>query len=639
MTVENVSPAAPLPGGMAYEIVTGHFTGELNPADPHNAIITDLRGAPRNAHARVEYVATFRVARPVDPAKASGVLFYEVPNRGRGGVAADRDGHIRVISGWQGDITPTPGLQTIAVPIARRADGGAITGPVLATFSKVTAGAAGVSIAGGLGGSNPRPDPVSLDSGKARLWRAARGTEGLGAPILAADWAFADCHTAPFPGTPDPHQLCLKSGFDPDAAYTLAYQGKNPLVLGIGFAATRDLIAFLRSGKADDAGTPNPAGARIRWTVASSTSQSGNFLRSFVHLGFNADEHGARVFDGINPNIAARQVPLNLRFGEPGGAAGRFEAGSEGTLWWGRYADTARHQGSSSLLDRCRISHTCPKVIETLGASEFWGLRSSPGFVGTDAQADIALPANVRRYYFPSVTHGGGRGDGFSLTGDPQIFGRCLLRDNPNPSILSLRAAQDALIDWVRSGKAPPASRYPTLAHGDLVRPTNAALGWPAIPGAPSPEGKLNTFVRQTFGAAFRANDLSGITDQPPRIVAVLPSLVPRVNADGNETAGVPSVQLQVPIGTYTGWNVDTFGYEAGGGCGFSGGFIPFARTRAERLATGDPRLSLEERYATHAGFVAQIRAATARQQAAGWLRPDDAAALIAAAEASKVLN
>jgi len=635
--VESVKPAANAPGKPPYEIVSGTFSGELDPAGSHNRIITDLALAPRNARGLVEYRATFRIARPADPAAGSGVLFYDVPNRGTGMVKADADGHVRVISGWQGDLVAGPGVQSIAVPVARRADGGSITGPVLARFDKLAAGGGSIAITGGLGTPVARPLPVSLDTSLARLWRERR--DGGRTLVPAAAWAFADCRTARFPGTPDPRQLCLRDGFDADAAYTLVYRGKDPLVLGIGFAATRDLVSFLRSGRADDAGHPNPGRGAIRWTVASGSSQSGNFLRSFVHLGFNADEAGARVFDGVNSDIAARLVPLNVRFGVPGGAAGVFDAGSEGTLWWGRYDDRARRRGPSSLLDRCRRAATCPKIVETLGSGEFWNLRASPMFVGTDAMADIALPPDVRRYYFPSVTHGGAFVTRFSSSGG-STYGQCVLRGNPNPSRPYLAAAQRALVDWVVSGKEPPPSRYPMLARGDLVAPTARAMGWPALPGAPLPDRKINPLPDQDFGPAFRYGDLSGvITRQPPRLGRIIPQLVPRVDADGNETAGVASVHLLAPLGSYTGWNVETRGVGKGGGCGLDGGFIPFARTRAERIETGDPRPSLEERYGDHAGFVARVKQVAAAQRAEGWLLAEDVDGLVAAAEASDVLR
>ena len=634
--IDSVTPAQPVPGATPYEIVRGRFFGALDPNDPHNRIITDIDHAPRDEKGRVLYSATFAIARPVDAARASGVLFYDVPNRGQWPIGADVDGHIRVISGWQGDLPQDGDLQTAAVPIAHGNGGKPLSGLVLARFTDMPSGAGSIPIIGSIGVPTQRPAPLTMDTTKARLFRQPSDSAAPMA-VKPADWAFADCTAVPFPGTPDPTKLCVRGGFDPAYAYTLIYEGKDPFVLGIGFAATRDLVAYLRSGKADDSGTANPAG-NIRWTVASGTSQSGNFLKSFINLGFNADESGARVFDGVNPNIAARQVPLNIRFAVPGGAAELYEPGSEGVLWWGKYKDVARGRGTSSLLDRCTASQTCPKVIETFGSAEFWGLRMSPGLIGTDAKKDLPLPANVRRYYFPSVTHGGSWTGGFPAGGDPGVPA-CALPGNPNPSLHSLRAAQAMLVAWVREGKAPPPSLYPTLKGGDLVEANARAMGFPSWPGAPSPNGKLNNFLDYDMGRDFHYHDVSGIiTRQPPLIRRVIPSRVPRVNADGNETSGIPSVQLLVPTGTYLGWNVQSSGYGKGGGCGFFGGFVPFARTRAERVAARDPRPSLKERYGSHAGFVAKVREIVRQRQAAGWLREDDAAELIAQAEASSIL-
>lgn len=624
-----------------YLILRGHYRGALRPSDPRNAIITDLDRADRLPDGRVGYRATFAIAMPGTAARQSGFLLYDVPNRGNGDVAPDPDGHIRVVSGWQGDIASTSGLQTLEVPIARHADGGPITGPILQRFTSIDAGTNTIAIGGGIGRPTPRPLPVTLDTRAARLFRQA-SDRAAPIDIAAADWAFADCRDRPFPGTPDPTRICVRGGFVADQAYTIVYQGKDPKVLGIGFAAVRDLNAFLRYGVRDDAGNANPLAGRVRWAIVSGTSQSGNFVRSLIALGFNAAEDGRRVFDGAAPNIAARQVPLNLRFGVPGGAADLYEPGSEGALWWSRYADRTRGRRASSLLDRCQASRTCPRIMETFGSAEFWGLRMSPDLVGTDARADLPLPANVRRYYFPGVTHNGSPIGGFPIDGEaaPKGADFCTLAWNPNPSSDTMRALLKALRDWVASGKEPPPSRYPTLAHGDLVLPTAQAMGWPAIPGAPVPDGKLNPFLDYDFGTGFDYIDVSGvITRQPPIVRRELPSRVARVDADGNETAGIPSVQLQVPIGTYTGWNVRRRGYGAGGNCGFIGGFIPFARTRVARIANRDPRPSLEERYRDHAGFVARVRGAVAAQVRHGWLLQEDARRIVDQAERSDVLR
>jgi len=216
-------------------------------------------------------------------------------------------------------------------------------------------------------------------------------------PIPSGDWAFADCNKEAFPGTAHPAKVCVKGGFDPTYLYELTYTAKDPLVLGIGWAATRDLNSFLRYEEKDDTGTPNPLAKKISWSVGVGSSQSGNFIRSFIHLGFNQDESGRIVWDGANPHIAGRQLAMNFRFAVAGGVANLYEPGSDGVLWWSDYRDELRNRGSKGLLDRCRESGTCPKIMETFGGFEFWALVMSPNLVGTDAKADIPLPANVRR--------------------------------------------------------------------------------------------------------------------------------------------------------------------------------------------------------------------------------------------------
>lgn len=634
----------PLPGDFgnagAYEVLRGHYRGELDPADPRNAIITDLSLAPRNARGRVEYSATWAMTRPVDMSRASGVLIYDVPNRGFTlPLTGDPDGHVHLVSGWQGDLAPSPAQQTLVAPTAYNTDGSSITGPVLALFLDMPAGTRSLPIQGGLAGvvTWARPTPVSLDTAAARLVR--RRPDGTAEGVAPGDWAFADCSVTPFPGRADGAALCLKDGFDPAFAYELTYTGKDPLVLGVGFAAVRDLNAFFRFG----ASTPeriNPVEGQVDRGVAIGWSQSGNFLRSFVNLGFNTSLEGGPVFDGIMPLIAARQVPLNIRFGAPGGAADRYEPGSEGVVWWADYEDRVRGLPRRGLLTRCAATGDCPRVFDVFGSAEFWGLRKSADLVGTDAAVDIPVPDNVRRYYLPGVTHGGGAG-GFDT--DPAALKpvpNCALPANPNPAAWTVRALTVRLIDWVVDGEAPPDSQSPTLADGDLVAPTAAAMGFPDIPGAPRPDGMLNRHWIYDFGPGLDAADLSGTVDVlPPAVRGEIPSRVPRVDADGNETAGVRSVQSRVPLGTYLGWNVRATGYDAGQGCGFQGGYIPFARTRAEREAAGDPRPSLEERYGTHDAYVGLVRAAVGDLIAEGFLLEADGAMIIAQAEASDVLR
>jgi len=219
-------------------------------------------------------------------------------------------------------------------------------------------------------------------------------------------------------------------------------------------------------------------------------------------------------------------------------------------------------------------------------------------------------------------------------------FGACVLPANPNSTSEHLRALQKALEAWVARDEAPPPSLYPTLARGELVLPTAQHLGFPPIPGAPSPDGKFKTFLVYDFGPSYLRRTASGVVAKsPPVIEGTIPSLVPKVDADGNEVGGVRTPWMQAPLGTYLGWNVQASGFYAGQQCGFQGGYIPFAATRAERLASGDPRPSLEERYGTHAGFVAKVRAAADDLVRQRLLLPEDAAQIVREADASNVLK
>ena len=635
-----------MPGGTAdpsagpFEKVTGKAYGELDPNDPRNALITDIQFAPRNARGKVEYVATFALIKPVDMAKASGVLMYSVVNRGGGSPSVSPEGHVSLVSGWQGDVVPSAINQTIQVPTAHNADGSSLVGPFVIRFVNQSGNTAQLIIPR----ATPTPyPPATLDTANATLMSAtaesATGVKSGTVKLPSTDWAFANCETMPFPGKPDATRICVKGGFNPALLYELHYIAKDPLVLGIGFAATRDINSFFRYEKQDDRGFVNPLAGRIRWGVSEGSSQSGTFLRAFIHLGFNQDESGRIVWEGSNPTIAARVLDMNRRFAVPGGTVSLYELGMEAPLWWADWNDAPRGRGKAGLLDRCRATNTCPKIMETFGSAEIYGLRASPMLVGTDAKADIPLPENVRRYYFPGVTHGGGPGGFNTTTG---AVAGCDLPMNPAPSSPMRAALLRSLVEWVTKGTPMPPSRYPTIADGTLVKNTSAAMGFPNIPGKPSPENVQYPLLDYTIGPNFKYQDQSGYWTQPPTVKQVLPQLVPKVDADGNETAGVKSPLEMAPLGTYTGWNVMSSGVFKGQMCLFAspvGGFMPFAKTKAERLAAGDPRLSLEERYHTHDGYVQALSAAAHTLVKEGYLRQVDADAMIKQAEASAVLR
>ncbi len=342
------------------------------------------------------------------------------------------------------------------------------------------------------------------------------------------------------------------------------------------------------------------------------------------------------------PHIAGRQLPLNVRFALPDGASDPYEPGSEAILWWSDWKDTVRGRKNAGLLDRCRATQTCPKIFETFGSTEFWDLRMSPDLVGTTAAEDIPLPENVRRYYYPGTTHGGGAG-GFNLAAPAAARGRggaCVLPANPNPESDSERALTAAMVDWIAKGTPPPASAYPKLADGTLVPATKAATGFPSIPGLTFTDHFENPLIDYDWGPDFKYDDVSGIiSKEPPVIRRALHLLVPKVNEDGNEIAGVPSVLHQAPLGTYLGWNITAGGFFKGQMCEFTGAYVPFAKTKAERIASGDPRRSLEERYANHDAYVAAVRAAAEKAVRERYLLREDADRLIQQAAASNVLK
>lgn len=661
-------------GGVNYTQQVGRLFGNLDPADPHNTVIQDLGLAGLDADRKVPYAATVTILAP--QTGATGVMLYQVSNRGGQGLpnaGTIEPGATYVWTGWQGDLLarncitdypcndlyagayqPTGGnpVHVLQVPVAHNRDGSQITGPVYGSVLNTSGSTAQLVIY-----TNPVPyRPATLDTTKATLWSVAHqtidGQETGRVDIPSDQWAWADCRTTPFPGTPDPTRICLKNGFDSSLLYQIVFTARDPLVVGMGFAATRDAVSFLRDAGTDDFGNANPLVGRVNKTIAMGTSQSGNFLRSMVYYGFNQTETNGKVFDAIWPHIAGRQIWMNSRFALPDVIQMLYMAADEAPVWWADYADTARGRAPDGLLHTCTATGTCPKVIETYGAVEFWDLKASPDHVGATATSDIPLPNDVYSYYFPGTTHGGGSASAFGGNGAPNspatvfptalpnVPNNCSLPSNPNPEADQFNATLDNIVNWVVNGVAPPPSVYPRLSLGQLVVDTPAAMSFPNIPGFPLPTNLVNPFLGYDFGPLFNTPTQTGIvTIQPPRIVAAYPTYVVKTNADGNEVSGIPSVNHQAPLGTYTGWNTWAGGGRKGEICNLNGSFYPFAVTQAARVAAGDPRPSLEERYGTHAGFVCVVKLAAKNALNQRFLRQSAATALVAAANGSAVLN
>jgi len=710
IVIDTTTPIA----GQPYEQLTGRAFGELDPHHPLNREITDLDAAPRNAHGRVEYIASFRIRKPVDLGTASGVMWHDVPNRG-GDVGFPADsfaaGDMQLLSGWQGDnaggtrvpanVDCLPGTGCTAPSFANHY----VETPVLVGTTGRIVGR--IINRGGLAGAplnvmgNPIPyfpaDPASNagDTLTTHLAETINGKITIGSTIANSDWKYCGGGTfdTPTAVTTLPVSVCLKGGFDATKLYQLSYKVKDPYVLGAGTAAFRDVQSFFRYASKDDFGNANPVAGHVQKAIIRGVSQSGNFTRHYLFLGMNEDEAGRIVHEGAWPLIAGRRVANNSRWGQPDGVLELYQMGSEGPQWWRKWPDPVRHLPTRGILDRCKESRTCPKVVETFGGAEVFALKMTMSWVGTSADKDIPLPDNVRRYYLPSSTHGGGNGQ---TTENPapagavscpgNNWGKGTLRANPVPSTGLVNRIRAALRGWVLDGTQPPPSQWPTLApikpqmdgrdddddddDGDhdrdhdkghhkhfrptLVEPNMKDMGFPhGIPGIPdsvfAPESFIFPVFDYDWGPFFDESEASGVpTNAPPAIKHVIKMLVPRVDEDGNEMGGVPTVQNDAPLGTYLGWNItagqgdvgfDGRPFHAGQVCNYIGGMVPFFKTKVQRLAAGDPRKSLEERYGTHDGYVAAVTQAANNAFNKGYLLAADRDALIQQAVASDVCN
>ncbi|MDA8520355.1 alpha/beta hydrolase domain-containing protein [Acidovorax sp. NCPPB 4044] len=651
----------------AYEKVSGTLRGELDPADPRNAVIQDLQLAPRNARGLVEYSADFVLLKPKDMSKASGVLRYDAPNRGNiltlpnpaatpGDAVYFERGYTFLYSAWQGDVPKSsPARLTATVPVARNADGSSITGPYR-TELVPTAAVPAMSLPGGVFNGAMIPyEPASLDNTQpgTSLTRRRNETDPR-EPVAASEWKFATCDSAgnAFPGTPSPTSVCLRGGFDPQYLYELVYVAKDPKVMGVGLAALRDTVGFFRGRAADADGRANPLAGRIAHVIGQGTSQSGNAMKTFLHLGFNQRLEGGRVFDGLYAHVAARQTHVNTRFAVPGGGGGlRTDHTAFGqTAPRGLAADyvDAVSGREGGVMRRCSASSTCPRFFLGLSGTEFWQLQGSPVLTDALGQRDIAQPANARIYYYASTQHGGAGGvESIAYAPSRAVY--------PTGTVVhfndTFRALFLALEDWVVRGTEPPASQVPRVADGTLVRP--AQLAFPAMRGltwsvggvqTPIPEfrylGRYNGFTLLDFGPQYQPQDESGIaTVLPPRVVGRdYAILVPQVDpSTGLARAGIQSVEARAPLGTSIEFNdVATPGIVDL--VNLTGSFIPFHKTRSARLAAGDGRPSLEELYGSQAGYVAAVSRAADDLVAQRLLLRRDADAIVAKARAANIL-
>ena len=630
----------------AYEQLDGVAHGELDPRDPLNAVIQDIDLAPRNARGLVEYTTNVSILKPVDESKGNHTLLFEIVNRGNkldpgfynvGATATDpagdgfleNQGFTLVWAGWQSDLTPLSTLVTMAPVIPHRRDGGSITGVVRSEFI-LSAAATTQNILADSSSNTAGYATVTLDNSHDALTMRVHQNDPK-VTIPNGDWAYADCSSTPFPGTPNPQKVCLKNGFDTNHIYELIYTAKDPIVMGLGLAAIRDVGSFLRHARRDDTGTANPLAGAVKYTLLNGISQSGRLLRTFLDLGFNQDERRRQVYDGMQPHIGSVRNYINVRFAQPGRLAGTQHTekqypGPEAPLTYEPSPDLSTGQ-FRGLLDRCRATDTCPKIVHTMSDIEYWEASGAADTTDPQGTRDERLPSNVRIYEFSSTQHGG-----FSpVAALPTSTGICQQLPNTNSYTYNIRALLVALQAWVAKDHEPPESDYSTLQHHSLV-PLNQFV-FPTIPTVTDPHGVFNTRTVYFRGQRYDADDVSGIISvEPPVPVKTYPALVPQVDADGNDIDGLRSVTLRAPLGTYTGWNVRKAGFSEGDACDLTGGWVPFAMTKAQRLLAHDPRPSLQERYGSLAGYTAEATEAAERLVRKGQLLASDAAAAILSA-------
>jgi len=636
--LEIVSVQSPTFGGLSfgtvgqYEKIFARAYGEIDSSDRRNRLITDLNLAPRNANGMVEYSADVHILKPIDLSKGNRRMFYDVVNRGNKGhgafndvggnnptTAADagngllmRHGYSMVFSGWEdeGLVLPGNNRALARLPIARNPDGSSIVGQTIT--EQIFDNSAGNTF-------NLTYRAANLDQAQAKML-VHNHTRFVGGPLVERVlvpndvWSYVNDTTVRINRT---HPFLAP--YDAGAAFEFVYPAKDPQILGLGLAATRDVISFLRhSGSAD-----NPLRDAIRYVIGHGSSQSGRYLKGFTYWGFNEDEDGHKVFDGIQPKISgAHAIASNDRFGDTN-ATGRsyqrhLSAKMEFPFTYEVRFDPLSRQ-VDGIFKRCERTRTCPKVMHTDSGNEVYLKPLS--LVTTDGFGhDLKLPDNVRVFLVSSTQHG--------PSDTPSVTGTCQQLSNPLPHDLAVRALYLALDAWATRGVKPPKSEYPRVNDHTLVPSLPQwRQGFPEIPGV-NYTGWYNPVA---------VKDESSLPNMeiPGKFYRVL---VARADDDGNDIAGVRHPNLQAPVATHTGWALRRAPFAENEDCALTGQYIAFKTTKAERLAADDPRLSLEERYGTQPGYVCAIKTAAASSVKKRHLLQEDADAIVARAEASAIL-
>lgn len=619
-----------------YEKLVGRAFGELDPENPLNKVITDIPLAPRNARGKVEYVTDVYILKPIDNTHGNKVLLCDVTNRGNkmtylplnfpfrappefppindpssaedaGTGYLMRQGYTIVWTGWDATAPAGDHRMTMTVPIASN-DGKPIVGPALEELMvenvrNVAPGSEVTTLSLTYPAATLEQTQATLT---VRQYRSDPPTV-----IPTSEWRYLNASTISL--LPEG-----KKPFERGKIYQFVYLATAPKVAGIGFAAVRDVVSFLRHTHADEQGTANPLKGTVQWSIATGLSQSGRFHRPFLYLGFNQDEYKRRVFDGMMPYINGSGGGFfNYRFGQPNQTAfQRWSHVYPEQIFPFAYTNlTDPITGKTdSVLARCEASGTCPKIMEVNDSNSYWFKSAALAITTPDGTTDLPDPPTVRFYLLSSIAHGVASGRGL-----------CQQWQNPISPGPALRALLAALTAWVVTGEEPPSSRAPRFSDETLVPPLpQSVIGFPQIPGV-TYTGVASIRELYDYGPEFDQGILSVLPPVPTG--RVYPTFVPKVNADGIDLPGVHLPDIAAPLGTYTGWNLLKTAPKDE--CSAMGSFIPFAVTREQRLAAGDPRPSLEERYGTHGRYVQEVKAAADQLVAERLLLPEDANAYV----------
>ena len=640
-----------------YERLDGTVYFEVDPNDPLNAGIMHLDKAPKTPEGRVGFSAPFYILKPVDMARGNRKIFYGINNRGNkleygwrthlpngtknnnptseadfGDALLLRLGYTYVDAGWMGNLAPGDDRLIPTLPVATQPDGRPITGPVRVEFADVE------GFTHPLYGNRDHVarepyEPMSTDTRKASL-TVRNAVSAAKIPVPPDRWAFGLCATGPASLIPSPSDLCVFDGFRADRIYELTYTAKNPIVLGLGYAITRDLASFLRYQTHDDAGNPNPIDASatatgIRRAYGAGTSSTGMYLRDWLYLGFNEDESHRKVFDAVQITIpGTHRLLANVEFGDPNNYSRQDLWHDAGSYSYPPLTFAVTTDPISGIRDGIlKRSATDPLVFQVDSANEFWQMNASLNVHDGEGRP-VPIPDNVRLYFASSYQHGGGAG----LLNPPRPAGMCQSPTQGNSWQPTLRALLVALDAWADQGVAPPKSNYPMLADGTLVSLDAARAAFPAIPGVTFPT-VINELALPNFGPHFAP---AGGRVVMPTLGRKYQLFVPKPDADGLDAGGIRPVEVAAPTATLTGWALRAAGHRENELCGLSGSVIPFARTKAVRQANGDPRPSIEERYGDHAGFVRAVESAARKLVSERFLLPEDADRYLQAAREAR---